>query len=42
VGYENLDNNTEFTFFVKYAQLEDTPENREFLDKYATDAVEDA
>lgn len=42
VGYDNLDNNSEFTFFVKYAQLENTVENREFLNKYATDAIEDA
>jgi len=42
VGYDNLENNTEFTFFVKYAILEDTPQNQEFLNKYATDADEDA
>lgn len=43
VGYDNLDNNTEFTFFVKYAILEDIPENRQFLNKYASDATtEDA
>jgi hypothetical protein len=43
VGYDNLDNNTEFTFFVKYAVLEDIPENRHFLNKYASNATtEDA
>lgn len=41
VGYDNLEVNNEYTFFVKYATLEDTPENREFLNKYATDADED-
>jgi hypothetical protein len=38
VGYDNLISNSDYTIFVKYAQLEDTDENREFLDKYATDA----
>lgn len=42
VGYDNLDDNTEFTYFVKYAILEKTPENQEFLNKYATNADEDA
>ena len=42
VGYDNLEINNEFTFFVKYAVLEDTPDNRQFLSKYATDASDDA
>ena len=42
VGYDNLDNNTEYTIFVKYAILEKTPDNLKFLDKYAVDAIEDA
>ena len=42
VGYDNLENNTEFTFFVKYALLKDIPENRQFLNKYATDSTTDA
>lgn len=35
VGYDNLDNKTEFTFFVKYAIIQKTPENQKFLNKYA-------
>jgi len=34
VGYERLDNPYEYTIFIKYAQLEDTPETREILSKY--------
>jgi hypothetical protein len=34
VGYERLDNPFEYTIFIKYVQLEDTPETREILLKY--------
>ena len=34
VGYERLDNPFEYTIFIKYVQLEDTPETREILSKY--------
>jgi hypothetical protein len=31
VGYDNLDDSTEYTIYVKYAQLIDTPKTREIL-----------
>jgi len=34
VGYDNLDEPSEYTIFVKYAQLEDTEENKRVLQKY--------
>ena len=34
VGYDNLDDPSEYTIFVKYAQLENTVENRSVLKKY--------
>jgi len=34
IGYDNLDDPSEYTIFVKYAQLEDTVENRSVLKKY--------
>jgi hypothetical protein len=34
VGYESLDDPTEYTIYVKYAQLINTQETREILDKY--------
>lgn len=34
VGYDNLDDATEYTIFIKYAVLEDTESNKEFLNKY--------
>lgn len=34
VGYENLDDPSEYTIFVKYAQLEDNAENISILKKY--------
>ena len=36
VGYDNLDDPTEYTIFIKYARLEDSKDTRDFLDKYAT------
>lgn len=35
VGYENLEDPTEYTVFVKYAILEDNSNTHEFLEKYA-------
>ena len=34
VGYDNLDDATEYTIFIKYAVLEDNESNKEFLNKY--------
>jgi hypothetical protein len=34
VGYDNLDDHTEYTIYIKYAQLIDTPETRVILNKY--------
>jgi len=34
VGYENLEQNDEYTIFVKYAQLEDSTESRAFVEEY--------
>lgn len=34
VGYDSLDDHTEYTIYVKYAQLIDTPETRAILNKY--------
>ena len=51
VGYDSLDDSTEYTIYLKYAQLIDTPETREILNKYgkkkssaatsSTDSTED-
>jgi hypothetical protein len=40
VGYDNLANNSEYTFFVKYAHLEDTIENHKVLAKYGKNDAE--
>jgi hypothetical protein len=37
VGYENLEDPTEYTIFIKFAELVDTPATREFLAKYYGD-----
>ena len=34
VGYENVKDPTEYTIFIKYVELVDTPETREYLAKY--------
>ena len=34
VGYDNLDDQSEYTVFVKYAQLEDSEDNKKILQKY--------
>lgn len=34
VGYDNTEQNDEYTIFVKFAQLEDSPESRAFLEEY--------
>jgi len=34
VGYDNLEDPTEYTIFIKFAELVDTPATREFLAKY--------
>lgn len=34
VGYDNLDDQSEYTIFVKYAQLEDSADNKKFLEIY--------
>ena len=34
VGYDNIDDPTEYTIFVKYVELENSPENLEILRKY--------
>jgi hypothetical protein len=34
VGYDNVDDPTEYTIFVKYVEIENSPENIEFLRKY--------
>lgn len=34
VGYDNLEDPSEYTIFVKYAQLEDTEDNKRILHKY--------
>jgi hypothetical protein len=34
VGYENIDDNTEYYIYVKYALIEDTEHNRNILEKY--------
>jgi hypothetical protein len=34
VGYDNLDDQSEYTIFVKYAQLEDSEDNKKVLKKY--------
>jgi len=34
VGYEDIDDPTEYTIYVKFAQIEDTEANREVLKKY--------
>jgi hypothetical protein len=34
VGYDSVDEPTEYTIYVKYVELEDTPENIEILSKY--------
>ena len=35
VGYDNLDDPSEYTIFIKYAKLEDSEENKSILHKYA-------
>jgi len=34
IGYDNLDDPSEYTIFIKYAQLEDTEKNKSILQKY--------
>jgi hypothetical protein len=34
VGYDNVDDPSEYTIFVKYVELENSPENLEILRKY--------
>jgi len=34
VGYDNLENPSEYTIYIKFAELVDTPITREFLSKY--------
>ena len=41
VGYENLEDPTEYTIFIKFAELVDTPETREYLEKYYGDKSDD-
>ena len=41
VGYENLEDSTEYTIFIKFAELVDTGENREFLRKYLGEESEE-
>jgi hypothetical protein len=41
VGYENLEDPTEYTIFIKFAELVDTPATREFLAKYYGDDKSD-
>jgi hypothetical protein len=37
IGYDNLEDPTEYTIFIKFAELLDTPATREFLTKYYGD-----
>ena len=37
VGYDNLEDPTEYTIFIKYVELVDKPSTREFLSKYYGD-----
>jgi hypothetical protein len=34
VGYDNVDDPSEYTIYVKYVELENSPENLEVLKKY--------
>lgn len=36
VGYDNVDDPTEYTIFVKYVEMENSPENLEVLTKYGS------
>jgi hypothetical protein len=41
VGYENLEDPTEYTIFIKFAELIDTIDTRYFLEKYYGDKSDD-
>ena len=34
VGYDSVDDPSEYTIYVKYVEIENTPENVEILSKY--------
>ena len=42
VGYDNLNDPSEYTIFVKYIELDDSPENVETLNRYCENTVKDA
>ena len=39
VGYESLDDNTEYSIYIKYAELEDSQETKDILKKYGKKIV---
>ena len=42
VGYDNLNDPSEYTIFLKYIELDDSPENVETLNRYCENTVKDA